>query len=304
MVFLCTKDQMPVLKYQALQGLCDNSLLYWPLNRNFWVLLQAFKYLLKHPLKKKNQIKTITLCIYLESWDRIFLSLCTIPLTLLLLAAGPVRGADSAQELPLPSQAQVCKPRQAWQGAGSVGALQAVQGRKSNPQAAGIPHPSVLTHCCGQRASKARRSFWHSAAPSPWLSRHCQNSSRAPQHAFLSSIVGAAIPAAALDTAHGGCPSAPRPARGAGLRERRCQGQGDRLALTRPGRSRSGSDPGACSSHRLSLPIACPSHRLSLPSLVRPSPPPVPPRGAGADLPELAHPPEGFPPIPSPPGLL
>ncbi|RLV98530.1 hypothetical protein DV515_00010651 [Chloebia gouldiae] len=51
-----------------------------------------------------------------------------------------------------------------------------------------------------QRDSKARRSFSHLAASSPWLSRHCQNSSRAPQHAFLSSIVGAAIPAAAPKT--------------------------------------------------------------------------------------------------------
>lgn len=60
---------------------------------------------------------------------------------------------------------------------------------------------TMLTHCCGQRDSKARRSFSHLAASSPWLSRHCQNSSRAPQHAFLSSIVGAAIPAAAPKTA-------------------------------------------------------------------------------------------------------
>lgn len=150
-------------------------------------------------------------------------------------------------------------------------------GRAINPHEQ--PHPSVLTHCCGQRASKARRSFSHSAAPSPCLSRHCQNSSRAPQHAFLSSIVGAAIPAA-HSTRRLSERSPPCPRRRA------------------PGKAVTGTEPRSHSPAREgrapeTIPPLVPPHRLSLPSLVRPSPPPVPPRGAGTDLPHL---PEGFPP--------
>lgn len=170
----------------------------------------------------------------------------------------------------------------ALQEAGAAIPQQQQQQQQFHPAAARAAR-TVLTHCCGQQDSKARRSFSHLAASSPWLSRHCQNSSRAPQHAFLSSIVGAAIAAAALNAAHGRCPSA---ARGAPARESpalpRC--------LTRPS-AREGRAPEAIPA--LSRGAAEPRRvPPSFPPLLPPSPPPVPPRGAGTELP---RPPVGSP---------
>lgn len=56
-------------------------------------------------------------------------------------------------------------------------------------------HPAGLTHCWGQLASNELLSFWHRAASSALSSRQRQYRSRAPQHACLSFMEGAAIPA-------------------------------------------------------------------------------------------------------------
>lgn len=72
--------------------------------------------------------------------------------------------------------------------------------RRAPSRGCGRPRRLLLTHCCGQRDSKDSRSFSHWEASSPCLSKHCQNSSRAPQQAFLSSIVGADIFTADLNT--------------------------------------------------------------------------------------------------------
>lgn len=50
-------------------------------------------------------------------------------------------------------------------------------------------------HCWGQLASNELLSFWHRAASSALSSRQRQYRSRAPQHACLSFMEGAAIPA-------------------------------------------------------------------------------------------------------------
>lgn len=112
--------------------------------------------------------------------------------------------------------------------------------------AAFVSYGCSPTHCWGQRDSKDSRSFSHLEASSACLSKHCQNSSRAPQQAFLSSIVGADIFATDLAT-HGGSsaagpdaalPAAPRHRR-KGLPERR-GGRGPRAppSPTPPGPAR------------------------------------------------------------------
>lgn len=78
--------------------------------------------------------------------------------------------------------------------------------RQETPSPFGTGFERLLTHCCGHRDSKDSRSFSHWAASSACLSKHCQNSSRAPQQAFLSSIVGAADIAAAHLNANSGSP--------------------------------------------------------------------------------------------------
>lgn len=114
--------------------------------------------------------------------------------------------------------------------------------------AAFVSYGCSPTHCWGQRDSKDSRSFSHLEASSACLSKHCQNSSRAPQQAFLSSIVGADIFATDLAT-HGGSPAAgpdaalpaaPRHRR-KGLPERR-GGRGPRAppSPTPPGPARPG----------------------------------------------------------------
>lgn len=93
-----------------------------------------------------------------------------------------------------------------------VGAVTRVQ-RNALPVWGARRERRLLTHCWGHRHSKATRSFSHLEASSPCLSKHCQNSSRAPQHAFLSSIVGADIFTADL-RANGGLSARPALPRG------------------------------------------------------------------------------------------
>lgn len=104
------------------------------------------------------------------------------------------------------------------------------------------PERRLLTHCWGHRHSKATRSFSHLEASSPCLSKHCQNSSRAPQHAFLSSIVGADIFPADLH-ANGGLSAGGPKAEG----EEEGEGEGEGEGKGKPRAPRRPHPPGSVS---------------------------------------------------------
>lgn len=136
-----------------------------------------------------------------------------------------------------------------WRGRivrGGVVALSYQRGAALGTRSLPAPHrpgpAALLTHCCGHKDSKDRLSFSHRGASSVCPSRHRQNSSRAAQHAFLSSMVGADMIPAAIRRPRARPPGPPHSAgegqeRGSGAarmrRERRGGGNSQPVGMAR-----------------------------------------------------------------------